>query len=350
MVKSSIIIPTAGRPKAVKAAIQSLLAFDPARQDAEVIVVDNNLSEDLSADLEQYCRQFAGILNYIREASPGLTAARHAGASAAKGELLTFIDDDVEVTSEWLPAIQGGFEDSSVAIIGGPSIPKFTCSIPAWFWDFISPTPFGGWCCGWLSLLDVGKDVFDFDANYIWGLNLSIRKKVLFDCGGFHIDIVPSHLLRWQGDGETGLTMKVKKAGLRAVYLQDAMVTHLCDANRLNIDYFKKRAYYQGFCNSFTRIRGGESPAQSFSRQKPSRYRLVRQKIGQIYRRFLIDGSPWRAQSLPIKQATEEAYWAGFVAHRNEVLDDCQLLDWICRENYLDVDLRQNPGKGEKML
>jgi glycosyltransferase involved in cell wall biosynthesis len=339
MVKSSIIVPTAGRPKAVKAAIQSLLAFDPARQNAEVIVVDNNLSEESSADLEQYCSQFAGSLTYIRESSPGLTAARHAGASAAKGELLTFIDDDVEVTSEWLPAIQRGFEDSSVAMVGGPSIPKFTCSIPAWFWDFIVPTPFGGWCCTWLSLLDVGKDVFDFDPNYIWGLNLSIRKKVLFDCGGFHIDIVPAQFSRWQGDGETGLTMKVKRTGYRSVYLQSALIMHVCGADRLNIEYFKKRAYYQGVCNSYTRVREGENPVQSLLSFNSSGYQLARQKIGQIYRCLFGDALSFRAESQTVRGASNAAYREGFLAHRKELVDDPRLLEWIRREDYLGADL-----------
>ena len=243
--KTSIVIPTAGRPVAIKAAIQSLLRISPERHKAEIIVVDNNTSQDLSDDLKAYCNTLENRVRYVREPSPGLSAARHRGAAEAQGELLTFIDDDVEVSDIWLPAIQKAFANPDVAMVGGPSIPKFTGSIPAWFWDYMGPTPYGGWMCEWLSLLDIGQDVPNINPNFIWGLDLSIRKQVMEACGGFHPDLVPAHLQRWQGDGESGLTMKTQAAGYRADYLQDALLLHLCGPDRLNVEYFKKRAYYQ---------------------------------------------------------------------------------------------------------
>jgi hypothetical protein len=69
------------------------------------------------------------------------------GVNESRGKLLSFIDDDVEVSHGWLSAIHRAFEDPAVALVGGPSIPKFTDSIPAWFWSFLSPTLYGGWMC-----------------------------------------------------------------------------------------------------------------------------------------------------------------------------------------------------------
>lgn len=245
--KTSIVIPTAGRPVAIKAAIQSLLRISPERHKAEIIVVDNNTSQDLSDDLKAYCNTLENRVRYVREPSPGLSAARHRGAAEAQGELLTFIDDDVEVSDIWLPAIQKAFANPDVAMVGGPSIPKFTGSIPAWFWDYMGPTPYGGWMCEWLSLLDIGQDVPNINPNFIWGLNFSIRKQVMEACGGFHPDLVPAHLQRWQGDGESGLTMKTQAAGYRADYLQDALLLHLCGPDRLNVEYFKNEPITRAF-------------------------------------------------------------------------------------------------------
>lgn len=351
MIRSSVIIPTSGRPIAIKSAILSILATTPENFDAEIIVVDNNTDENLASDLYSYCQSMAGRIRYCREYSPGLSAARHRGASEARSDLLTFIDDDVEVSATWLPAIQKAFSDSEVAMVGGPSIPKFTCSIPSWFWDYFSPTAYGGWMCSWLSLLDIGKDISCIDPNYIWGLNFSIRKSVLESCGGFHHDLVPSQFIRWQGNGETGLTMKIQAAGYRADYIQDAMLFHLCSADRLNVDYFKKRAYYQGVCDSFTSIRNGNKPLISSKepplRQIKSMLLRIHNRAWRPWRTFKSKNrkenlSPWAVQAISIKQLTEEAYREGWQFHQREVANDPALLAWVRRKDYLGTDLREN--------
>ena len=100
--KSSFIIPTAGRPLVIKTAIQSLLAVSPEQHAAEILVIDNNtqeeLTRDLHRDLHEYCASLNGQVRYVRETSPGLSAARHRGVDESRGEIPTFIDDDVEVS------------------------------------------------------------------------------------------------------------------------------------------------------------------------------------------------------------------------------------------------------------
>lgn len=359
MAQHSAIIPTAGRPIAIRRAIESILSYQGGSDWGELIVVDNNVDNGLSADLASYCSQWTGRLRYVREPSPGLSSARHRGAAEARGELLTFIDDDVEISDTWLAAIQRAFEDPAVAMVGGPSIPKFTCSIPDWFWGYMTPTPYGGWMNSWLSLLDIGKDVEDINPNYIWGLNFSIRKKVLYDCGGFHPDLVPAKLQRWQGDGETGLTAKVMASGLRAVYRQDALLWHLCGPDRLTTEYFKKRAFFQGVCDSFTRIRAGADPTAaakpSVSPPSPppsaSLYQRARQWAGRgIRSRFSTPSPqakpcPWEASSSAVKQLTSRAYEEGWAFHQRAAAEDPALVAWARRKDFFDTDIRAEEAK-----
>lgn len=340
MIKSSIIIPTAGRPIAIKTAIKSLLDISPEQHDAEIIVIDNNTSGELSADLQAYCSTLTGKIRYFREPSPGLSAARHRGAAEARGELLTFLDDDVEVSDTWLPAIQKGFANPQIAIIGGPSIPKFTGSIPAWLWCYIGPTPYGGWMCAWLSLMDIGQDVPNINPNLIWGLNLSIRKHVLEACDGFHPDLVPTMFQRWQGDGETGLTMKVQAAGYRADYLQNAWLLHLCGPDRLNTEYFKRRAYYQGVCDSFSQIRALQAP--SFGKLQCCKLSVDLWLKGlalKMLRKLQGVTSFQNRQSYAVKTITDQAYRNGWLFHQREVLGDPGLLNWVRRKNFFDTDI-----------
>ena len=336
MIRHSIIIPTAGRPLAIRDAIESVLAQDLAAAEAELIVVDNNTDEQLASDLADYCTQWRGRLRYVREPSPGLSAARHRGAAEANGDLLSYLDDDVVVSANWLGAIHQAFADPAVAMVGGPSIPKFTCSVPDWFWGYMQPTPYGGWMNSWLSLLDIGKDVPDINPDYIWGLNFSIRKQVMFDCGGFHPDLVPAYLQRWQGDGETGLTIKVRAAGLTAVYRQEAMLTHLCGPERLNVAYFQKRAYFQGVCDSFTRIRAGEEPLAPPNIAKKWFWRLRGLAGKRIRQRF----NPWTKASDALYAKTNQAYQDGWQFHQQAVADDPALLAWVRRPDFFDTDIR----------
>jgi glycosyltransferase involved in cell wall biosynthesis len=340
--RSSIIIPTAGRPIAIKAAIQSLLAVSPQQHDTEILVIDNNTQEDLATHLHDYCISLNGQVRYVREPNPGTTAARHRGVDESHGDILAFIDDDVEVSEGWLNAIQRGFEDHTVDLIGGPSIPTFTDSIPAWFWGFLSPTPYGGWMCSWLSLLDIGQSVKHINPNYIWTLNLSIRRSVFERCRGFHPGRVPFHLQRWQGNEETGLTMKISADGFRADYVQEVLLFHHCGSDRLNPEYFAKRAYFQGVCDSFTRIRGGRHPTPpSMPQAHQSIYANYRKMAGRLLRRLRGRGSPWTQEGAAIRKMTDEAYVAGWRFHQAEVANDPKLLAWVRRADYLDADIRK---------
>lgn len=322
---------------AIRAAIESVLAQQIEVWGTELIIVDNNTDDKLAADLFAYCNIWNEQLRYFREPSPGLSAARHRGASESRGDLLTFLDDDVEVSPSWLTSVQRAFNDPEVAMVGGPSIPKFTCSIPAWFWDFFTPTPYGGWMNPWLSLLDIGQDVENINPNYIWGLNFSIRKKVLYDAGGFHPDLVPKTLQRWQGDGETGLTLKVKESGYKASYVQDAWLHHLCGPDRLNAQYFKRRAYFQGVCDSFTAIRDCNARTNASSL---SLYYKLRRIAGKMIRMVNPPSSVWMKNAKEVRMLTEQAYSEGYRFHQREVQQDPALLTWVRRSDYLNTDIR----------
>jgi glycosyltransferase involved in cell wall biosynthesis len=340
MVNLSIIIPTAGRTLSIKYAINSLLRIKPESYNAEIIVIDNNFNNDLSKDLYEYCKKIQNRVRYFRETSPGLTAARHRGALESKGEILTFIDDDIEVSELWLKNIINIFNLSDIALVGGPSIPKFTCSIPIWFWDYLKPTQYGGWMCGWLSLLDIGHDVIDINPNYIWGLNFSIKKTVLYSCGGFHIDLVPKEMQNMQGDGETGLTMKIKAAGYKALYSKDVLIFHHCGSDRLNIEYFKKRAYFQGVCDSYTQIRNYDKDSKNTTRNIRSLLYGEIKKYGSFLKKSNNIKKNGSIEGVRAMNETDKAYREGWLFHQNEVNINSSLYNWIKRDNYLNVDLR----------
>jgi glycosyltransferase involved in cell wall biosynthesis len=341
-VRISIVIPTAGRPKLIEQAMQSVvdaIAFNKHIRDpehTEILVVDNNQDATLTKQLEYLCSQFGNSIRYLREPLPGLTHARHFGAKNASGNVLTFIDDDVIVSKDWLPELYKTFEDESICIAGGPSIPIFTGPVPGWFWGFFTSTKYGGWKCEWLSLLDIGKDVDFIDATFIWGLNYSIRKTSLFELGGFNPDLVPKELQMFQGDGETGLSLKANKANAKSVYRERALVFHSCDADRLNLEYFKRRAYYAGICSSFTEIRENQNLLRVLS--SFSRRRLYRLATGALSILNSINPLPEFVTPKGIRKVrieTNKAFDRGRNFHQFHYKTDKTVAEHVHRENYL---------------
>lgn len=344
--KFSIVIPTANRVDDVISCLNSLQDCQKNLTDYSVYVIDNNYPSP-STCLKSLCASYS-FVNYTYCSSPGLSAARHHALKVSDSEVLCFVDDDVRFTPRWLCSNRQIFLDSDVALAGGPSLPYFTDSVPPWFWEFLSPTPYGGWQCGWLSLIDIGKDIDNINPGWIWGLNFSIRRDVLVDCGGFHVDLVPKRYARWQGDGESGLTMKIAEKGYKSVYRQDSLLFHHCGADRLRPDYFEKRAYYQGVCNSFTVLR--RQLLDNHSLGPTSALNNPKNKLckngGYIAKRLLKSlrpvrsQSPWAEMSEEIRARCQAAERRGYVFHQKEALNDPLLQDWIKRPTFFDVDLR----------
>jgi glucosyl-dolichyl phosphate glucuronosyltransferase len=325
--RASVVIPSCGRPVTVEGTVRAVLAADPLGHDTEVVVVDNNSEEQFSVALRSFCESMGDPVRYVVEPSPGVSAARHRGAREARGDILLFIDDDVEVAPGWLAAVLDAFRDSSVSIVGGPSIPRFLGSVPSWLWDFVELGPLGGWCCSWISLLDVGRSA-EIDADWIWTLNLSIRRDLFVKVGGQHPCYVPPALQRWQGDGELGLTSKCKALGARATYVHEALIHHLVGPDRLTVEYFGRRAFYQGVCDSFTEIRSGKAPSEA--PREPPEGMAVPWSPG-----------PWTNKAAPIRASVAAQYQNGWAFHQREAAQDPKLLEWIRRENFWDVDIRE---------
>lgn len=332
--RGSVIIPTRDRLASLKRAVRSILKLRPERWQVEIVVVDNNDEAAVSDDLRSYCDGHAGEgVRYLIEPSPGLTAARHRGAEEAEGDLLFFIDDDVEVSESWLEAVLKAFESDEVGLVGGPSVPHFDASVPPWIWNFIKPSPHGGWWCGWVSLLDIGQNIDAIDPVWIFGLNFSIRRELLLELGGFNPDLVPSTLDRWQGDGETGLAYKVKTRGIRCLYRHDALVQHHLGSERLNPGAFAKRARYQGVCDSFTAIRAGKPPSIDAPGPQTSLSASAEER------------SAWGDAAHELKASMAKAYNDGWQFHQREVEADPALLQWVRRDNFWQADIRGETAK-----
>jgi glycosyltransferase involved in cell wall biosynthesis len=92
-VKASVIIPVYNGERTIARAINSVL--DQVFDGFEIIVVEDGSTDSSASIIEAYGRQ----VRMVRQPNRGAAAARNAGAKAASGEYLAFLDAD----DEWLP-------------------------------------------------------------------------------------------------------------------------------------------------------------------------------------------------------------------------------------------------------
>jgi glycosyltransferase involved in cell wall biosynthesis len=115
MPTASIVVPTRERPHYLDVALASI-APQAREAGAEVLVVVDGPDPASGEIAERHGTR------WIAHDSPrGLNAARNTGAANTTGELVAFVDDDVEAPAGWLRALLEAAEaDSGADALGGP--------------------------------------------------------------------------------------------------------------------------------------------------------------------------------------------------------------------------------------
>jgi glucosyl-dolichyl phosphate glucuronosyltransferase len=325
----SVIIPTRDRSPLLGKALASVaIQIRETGTKCELITVDNGSTDDTRAIVEGLIKQFLPVpIRYVYEPVPGLLSCRHRGALEAKGDVLAFIDDDVEVGANWLAALVDVFSDQTVQLCGGKNLPVYESPPPEWMQNFWFQPPYDGRGCVELSLLDMGERPLDIDATYIFGLNFAIRRKVLFDLGGFHPDSLPEYLQHLRGDGETGLSQNANAAGYRAVYQPGVDVHHFVPTLRMTPHYLQKRHFRQGISDSYTLIRTAGRAQVATAALEGSL-----QELTAPFKK----GDTSVAAPEEIRLRCTAAYQSGFQFHQRAVAYSRELLEWVLRPDYWD--------------
>jgi GT2 family glycosyltransferase len=119
-VKDALVICTRNRHADIKRCLDSLL--HQRRMPSRLLIVDSSDTED-TAELSHQYRNEGGLpfLEYVHT-SPGLTLQRNVALTTLRGEVdvVHFIDDDVELETEYIEELMKAFEvDASLVGAGG---------------------------------------------------------------------------------------------------------------------------------------------------------------------------------------------------------------------------------------
>lgn len=231
----SIVVATYNRARVLDETFSSLHAHLKAAHkigQVEVVAVDNNSTDSTSVVIERWRSEFDHFV-HVKELQQGLSFARNAGIDASTGEIVVFLDDDVEVEQDWLQALLAPFADEKIAVVGGKVLPFGAASLPAWL-----PREYG-------YLVSV-FDPYDTPryTDKVMGANFAVRRKVFITAGMFDPKLGRKGK-KLLGGEEVDLFRRIAVHGFHLLYTPSAVVLHKIQ-DKLKADYVVDYAYWLG--------------------------------------------------------------------------------------------------------
>ena len=237
----SIVICTYNRSSFLREGLDAIIQQRLAFLDVpiELIILDNNSSDDTSSVVEEFQNEFSSIsLVYYLEKQQGLSYSRNRAIQIAKGKFIAFLDDDAIVNKNWLTSLLHGINNIDAHVFGGPIYPRFEVPCPAW----IDSTYF------------IRK--FKKKNGYLYGLseiegfaggNVCFKKDVFDQIGYFDTSIGMIGNTLGLGE-ETDLFARLYDSAYTAkLYnLQEMSIIHFEAASKLNSLYLKNRISLSG--------------------------------------------------------------------------------------------------------
>lgn len=230
----SIVISTYNRCGLLEGALRALLSQTPADVAYEILVVDNNSTDQTRSLVQALAMQNQGKLKYLFEPKQGLSYGRNTGIAAAKASIIGFTDDDVRVTADWVWRIKTGFEaNPDIDFLGGRVIPRWPAEPPPWLTkENWSP----------LALLDYGNQTFCVDSEKqlcLIGANFAFRRRAFEKVGLFKTDF--QRVKDGIGSLEDHeILLRLWRVGSKGLYLPELVATAEVEPDRMKKQYHRK--------------------------------------------------------------------------------------------------------------
>jgi glycosyltransferase involved in cell wall biosynthesis len=308
----SIVVPTFNRAADLRSTLASLATLSTASP-WEVIVVDNNSTDDTRSVVTGAQDRFPVELRYLFEREQGRSAALNAGIRAARGEILATTDDDVQVEPDWLDRAGEALDTLDCHYVGGKVLPVWPSARPDWIPNH------GGKQWAVIALLDYGPDTIPFFTlahRVPIGVNMAFRRGA-FDRAGLWDNRVGRRKGTLLGQEVREWMQRARAAGLRGYYAPAMVVHHVIQPDRLKRRYFRRWYYWNGvsrallYRNTWIDMQAPENTELDFS-QVPHILGVPRFFYGKVrreIRRSLV--SAWRGDRA---QSFDAELWLWFFA------------------------------------
>jgi GT2 family glycosyltransferase len=209
----SVIIPIHGKIEYTLACLRSIARHAPEAP-FEIIVVDDVSPDD---SLEQLA-QIAGLRLLRNDHNLGFVGTCNAGAMAAHGEFLLILNNDTQVTPNWLDGLLRCFNERDDCGIAGSRL-----VYPDGRLQEAGGLVFADGSC-WTSGRFENRDAppwrYRREVDYVSGASLMIRRKVFERICGFDERYAPAYY------EDTDLAFAARQLGLKVYYEPSSTIIH----------------------------------------------------------------------------------------------------------------------------
>ena len=283
----SVVIPSYERPAQLEACLRAMAAQRLAREEFEVIVVDDGSARPPRELVEQFRRDLN--VRLLEQSNAGPAAARGSGARQAQGTHVVFTDDDCRPDPLWLGALSSCIAVHPDAAVGGRIV-----------------NDLGARLCSTASQLLIEflyrhHNPNDAESRFLITSNLALPLSAFLAIGGFDATFPLA------AGEDRDLCERWREAGHPMVYCPDAVVAH---AHDLGVWSFLGQHFNYG--------RGAHHLHRARARRGQGRFRL--ESVG-FYARliFFPFGSEPVVRALLLSNLlalSQLAYAAGYVFER----------------------------------
>ena len=205
-----IAIPTYNRESVLVETIRQVLVQDPPAD--EVLVIDQTVEHEQQTKAFLFNEDKCARIRWIKQSPPNLPAARNRALEETQSEILIFIDDDVELPTDFVEKHRINYINPMVVAVAGRVIQQGLAVPNRKTWPRIMDHRF--------FPLDSMKRV-EGVANFR-GCNHSVRVGFVQSIGGYD----PNYI-GWAYREEADVAIRLWKAGGLIVFDPDAKLTHL---------------------------------------------------------------------------------------------------------------------------
>jgi glycosyltransferase involved in cell wall biosynthesis len=180
----SVILPTYNREESLTRTLNALTRQTLSNAEFEVVAVSDGSTDGTELVLSEFSTSKRLVLKWFSQNNAGPSAARNFGVKMARGEILVFVDDDVEPVPHFLERhLSHHSADERVVVIGPLSPdPRWVKEEPAWIaWEHAK-------LAETYKLFRPGGKLSDREpgCEHFYSGNASVRRKWIEEVGGFN--------------------------------------------------------------------------------------------------------------------------------------------------------------------
>jgi len=217
----------------LRQALESIKEIDYPAEEVELIVVDDNSSDDTKDVVGEFSKKAPFNVRYILEEKIGLSIARNTAIKNAGGRYLFFTDDDQLVDRNVLKEHKRIIDKYGARVIQGNIDVTFPNGRPSWLNDTLAQ---------WLGKINYEREgPSPFELH---GGNLVFDREIFEEFGSFKEDL---------GKGFTGysadteLSRRLACRGQEIIFAPKALIYHIIPPDHSTPAFFRRNTYRKGF-------------------------------------------------------------------------------------------------------